>query len=204
MKHPTIMVKLSVDRSSDFMGIKTYDRPHGSRGRFLIARDTLFQILSEPNSAVHYESDCGHYAEVWHSGDHLRFRITWLSLYANGTVKGFQQMIAIPDKMAEPLLASGGHAKLLYAPFRAPTSIETSPLAAETIHNFMHNKCMRRAFSKAMRDCFDWPGDRIMLHRDGKYSFYFTTWSGFPKCGGLILHESERNGHPCLYYSVHT
>lgn len=200
----SIMIKLSVENDSAFMGIKTYDRLHGGRGRFLIERSALSQMLNAPKEAVHYDSDCGNYAEIRHSGDSLWFRITWLSLYSGGIVKGVQQIFSVPDRTVKSLLANGGKAKLFYAPAHPPASIETSQAAAETIRKIAQNRRLRRAFSKAMRDCFNWSGDHITLRRDGEYSFYFTTRSGFPKCGGLILHESERNGYPYVYYSVHT
>ena len=204
MMESTIMVKLSVDSGSEFMGIKTYDRVHGSHGRFLIARNTLSQILDRPGGATHCDSDCGHYAEIQRIGDHLWFRIAWLSLYSDWSIKGFQQIFAVPMKTIKPLLTSVGNAKVLYTPAHAPATIKTSLLAAEIIRKFVHNKHIRRAFSKAMRDCFNWPGDLVMLHRDGEYSFYFTTRSGIPRCGGLILHEGKKNGYPYIYYSVHT
>lgn len=204
MKEANIMVKLSVDGGGDFIGIKTYDHIHRSCGRFLFARDTISQILDKPSGATHCDADCGHYAEIQRIGDHLWFRITWLNLYSDGTVKGFRQMFAVPLRTIRSLLISGKQAKLLYIPVHAPASIQASPLASETIRKFAHNKRIRRAFSKAMRDCFNWPGDLVMLHRDGEYSFYFTTRSGIPRCGGLILHESRKNGYPYIYYSVHT
>ena len=75
-----------------------------------------------------------------------------------------------------------------------------APLAA--------NDRLRRAFSKAMRDCFQWPGELVRLSPDGGAHFYFTTRSGFPACGGLILHEgavkTPHGNRQKLFYSIHT
>lgn len=161
-------------------------------------------MLSKPGGMIHYNSDCGHYAKVWRIGNYLWFHITWLSHYDSGAVKGFEQMFSVPVRAIRRLLTSGGNAKLLCSPVHTSALIKTSPSATATIRNLTHNKRVRRAFSKAMRDCFNWSGDCVTLYRDGGYNFYFTTRSGIPKCGGLILHEIEKDGYRYIYYSVHT
>ena len=200
----SILIKLSTDDGSEFIGIKTYDRLHGSHGRFLVARSAISQLLQCPNCAVYYDSDCGNFLEIRHADGNLWTRITWINLYSDGAVKGFQQTFSIPDKVIEPLLSSGGNARRLCTHSCKPTTIRASPMAAKLIRNIAEDRHLRRAFSKAMRDSFNWQGESITLYEDGKYCFYFTTKSGFPKCGGLILHEGKRNGYPYVYYSVHT
>ena len=199
---PSVLVKL-VD-STLFIGVKTYDRAHGGHGRFMISKTTLRQLLDAPIGESQYESDCGDYVKIIRLKDSLHFSFAWLSTFSNGNVSGFRQDITVPLSKVQLVLDSSETQKHLYIPVKHSARIEASPVAAKMIRRIAEDKRLRRAFSKAMRDCFNWPGDHITLHKDGKYSFYFTTESGFPKCGGLILHEGERDGHPYIYYSVHT
>jgi hypothetical protein len=80
--------------------------------------------------------------------------------------------------------------------------------AARTLRTIQQENRIRRAFSKGMRDHFHWPGDTVTLYSDGDHDLYFTTESGFPANGGLILHEGSvntvRGTFPKLQYSVHT
>ena len=96
-----------------------------------------------------------------------------------------------------------GHGGYLYIPPEPCARIITGH-AARTIREIVKDKQKRRALSKGLRDCFRWANETVTLYPDGKDSFFFTTKSGCPKNGGLILHEGVRHGYPCLYYCVHT
>lgn len=197
----TVLITMSSDR--DFVGIKTYDRQHGGRGRFLVNHLALTKLLEEAEGSVSYEEDGGNYAKITHLSDGLRFSFTWLSHYGNGSVEGFRQDVTIPLSKVWSVLDWTKPVKHLYIPETPWATIDARP-ARLTIHEIVKDKYICRAFSKAMRDCFRWPGDHVTLYRNGKYSFYFTARSTFPVSGGLILHESEKDGHPYIYYSVHT
>lgn len=196
-----VLVTMSTDES--FIGIRTYDRQHGSRGRFLIARSKLRRLLDEAGALTICDEDCGDYVKITRQRESLHFSFTWLSTNSDWSVTGFRQDILVPNLKIRLMLDWLDSVKHLYIPMVPTASIISTP-AASTIREIMKDKRVRRAFSKAMRDCFRWPKDEITLYRDGKYSFFFTTRSGYPKNGGLILHESERDGHPYIYYSVHT
>ena len=196
-----VMVKLV--SSGQFIGVKTYCRKLGSHGRFLIIRDTLTRLANATIGETSHESDCGDYCQITRLKNSLQFSFAWLNTYGDGSVKGVRQDVTIPLLKIRLVLDWKDAEKHLYIP-PTPTAKIVSDTASATIHEIVQNKRVRRAFSKAMRDCFRWPGDEVTLYRDGKYSFYFTTRSGFPKCGGLILHEGMRDGYPYVYYSVHT
>ena len=198
---PNVMVKL-ID-SHQFIAVKTYCRKLGGRGRFLIFRSTLRELMSGDIGVTRYEEDCGNYVKITRLKDALYFSFTWLCTYSGGAVKGNQQDFTVPLHKIRLIMDWKDTEKHLYIP-PSRTAIIDASCAAETLHYIVRDKRLRRAFSKAMRDCFRWPGDCVTLHRDGLHSFCFTTRSGFPKYGGLILHEGERNGRTCLYYSVHT
>ena len=196
-----VLVTISADQS--FMGIKTYDRQHGTRGRFLVNRSVIDELLDAVKGTVRYESDCGDYAMITRLENGLLFSIAWLNYSSDGNVQGFRQDIVVPLLKLRLALDFSESVKYLYTPAPRRATIDARP-AATTIHRIVQDKRKRRAFTKAMRDCFRWPGDTVTLYRDGGYNFFFTTASGFPKNGGLILHEGERDGYPYIYYSVHT
>ena len=198
---PNVLVKLV--QSNQFFGVKTYCRKHGSHGRFLICQSTLQKLLDELVGSTKYESDCGDYVQITRLADSLQFSFAWLNTYSDGSIKGIRQDITIPLLKIRLVLDWMEEQKYLYIPPIPTATVDAHPAAA-TIREIIQNKRVRRAFSKAMRDCFRWPGETVTLYRDGGYNFFFTTASGFPKNGGLILHEGEREGHPYIYYSVHT
>ena len=196
-----VLVKLDFDRG--YVGVKTYDRIHGHQGRFLFKEDLLYKVLNDADDDFAFDTDCGNYAEVWRERDAIRFRFVWLRDYSSGEVQGFRQTAKVPADMIEGLLDDHIPIKYLYIPPEPTIPIDTRR-AAETIRRVSAVKLKRRALCKAMRDQFHWPDDRITLFDDGGDHFYFLAASGFPKNGGLILHEGTRNGYPCFYYSVHT
>lgn len=198
---PNVLVKLV--SSSQFIGVKTSCRKYGSHGRFLISKDTLQQLMEAPVGSTRYESDCGDYVHITRLNDSLQFSFAWLNTNKDGSITGIRQDIVIPFFQIQLVLDYSEEQKYLYIPPEPAAAVDARPAAA-AIHEIAQDKRLRRAFTKAMRDCFRWPGEHVTLYRDGKSSFYFTTASGFPKCGGLILHEGECEGYPYVYYSVHT
>ncbi len=71
-----VLVTMSADKN--FVGIKTYDRKHGTRGRFLINRSAISELLEASKGTTRYESDCGDYAKITRLSDHLYFSFAWL------------------------------------------------------------------------------------------------------------------------------
>ena len=196
-------VKVELSNDGDYIGIRTYDRKHGARGRFLIARVVIINAMLEPEQKVTLDMDCGCFAELWHVGYDLWVRITWLSESSDRQVWGFKQYIKIPQKYLKRILPKIGRVKLLYQTERPNTKIITTEANA-TISKMLENRHKRRALIKAMRDCFKWPNEVVTLYNDMGYGFYFVTKSGCPKNGGLILHEGERNGYHYYRFEVHT
>ena len=196
-------IKVELTNDGDYIGIRTYDRNHGARGRFIISRAVIINTMFEPEQRVTLDTDCGNFAELWHVGKDLWIRITWLSESSSRQVWGFKQLIKIPQRYLKQILPNTGRVKFLYQTGRDSAEIITTRAAA-TISMILEDKYKRRALSKAMRDCFKWPGEVVTLYSDIDYSFYFRTKSGCPADGGLILHQAERCTYPCYYYSVHT
>lgn len=199
-----VMVKLIPD--GEYIGIKTYDRQHGSHGRFLIAQSSLWALGPMLKTAVGksmLDVDCGNIVDITNVDNGLLFRFAWLNTHSDNSVTGFKQEITIPGTEIIRALRDNVECKVLCHCTHGMAKIDATR-AVCTIQKIQRNKRVRRAFAKAMRDCFQWPGERITLYPDGKYSFFFTTRSGYPKNGGLILHKGEKDGHPYLTYSVHT
>lgn len=198
----SIKVELSYDDA--FIGIRTYDRVHGARGRFLLSCRTIIEAMFDADHRILYETDCGHFAEVWRQDENLTVRITWLSESSGSEVWGFRQTIEVPKERLKQLFLTKGRVRFLNHPYKPNAIITVSESAARTIRKILKDKLTRRAFAKAMRNRFQWPNEVVTLYDDGGYNFYFVTKSGFPKNGGLILHDGERLGHPSIFYSVHT
>ena len=199
-----VLIKLSAD--DDFIAVSTYCRNHGRRGRFLILRDRVKQILSS-NPGTLYDSDCGNHISIHNYDNRLHITFDWLTEYSDGTLKGFRQRIEIPCDVFTTLMDTGVPTRYLYRPQNPQAHINTVP-AASVIRKVRNSPITRRALSKALRDNFYWRSDNVTLYRDYGTSFYFETSSGCPMNGGLILHETTVQTpvgvKPKLYYSVHT
>ncbi len=197
-----VLVKMAYEPSG-FVSFRTYERAFGSRGRFLIVTDLLEEAITGIEGYVEYDSDCGNYVEFFRDGNYIKFTFLWLSTKSGRFFSGMKQHLMIPIPILEQTLF---HHEPMRSLCRVPSKtckIDASR-ASRTLKRILPDKQKRHAFRKAMRDCFGWHGDTIHLSDDGGNDFYFTTESGFPKNGGLILHHGKRDGHDCIYYSVHT
>ena len=199
----SVMVKLIREHDSEFIAIRTYDREHGGSGRFLLSCKHVCRMMFLIRKNLHCEMDCGNVVEVEYHYSYFWLRLIWLSHYEGDLVRGYEQLVKIPSITMGRLLMGEYKAKVLYSPGYSPCTVNTTH-AGEVLKRIQAHGLIRRAFIKAMRDSFRWRDDTITLYPDGKYSFFFTTESGFPKNGGLILHSGTRNGYFYYYYSVHT
>lgn len=197
-----ILVRLIPD--GECIGIRTYSREIGQRGRFLIIRDSLEEWLSGNRARAFYDMDCGDILRIQPNGNDLWFTVFWLSRSCNKLV-GYEQQFCMPVSLVNAALRSEAPTRYLYIPEMNSARIELQN-CARVMRDICADTHIRRAFSKAMRDCFHWEGDHVCLYPDGRRDFYFTAQDGL--CGGLILHESETHTphgqHRKLYYSVHT
>ena len=135
--------------------------------------------------------------------DHLSVRFTWLNTFADGSVHGVQQSAKIPLYLIRYILRTGETVKFLYQEPATQARIDASR-AGKTIRQVIGDKHKRRALCKAMRSCFQWVDETVNLFNDFGDSFYFTTESGFPSNGGLVLFENTYDGHKGLCYQVCT
>ena len=198
-----VLIKLVAD--GDFIAISTYCRKHGRRGRFLILKERMQQILEA--SATMYDSDCGNHATIHNYNNTFNITFDWLSEYSDGTLKGFRQQVEVPRDVFVAVMETGKPSRYLYHPRQAQAHINTIH-AAKVIREVQKSRFTRSALRKALRDSFRWKGDTVTLYRDGGKSFYFETASGCPANGGLILHHTTINTpvgvRPKMYYGVHT
>ncbi len=192
-----------MDYDRGFIGIKTVDRKHHSSMRFLIADQLLHRVLNDPKEKSALDTDCGNFAEIWCHKGKLNLRLIWLNSFPDASVSGFVQNVSVPEAKVAELLEIHTPIRYLYKPPPRSARIDIGRAEA-TLRRILQDKRTKRAFVKAMRDCFQWQEDTVHLFSDGNYDFFFTTESGFPKNGGLILHRGSRNRYACIYYSVHT
>ena len=203
MTMTSLLIKLSFD--GDFFAFTTYSRDHGHHGRFLVSPDAL-KLATETDKTV-FDKDCGSFIEMrtLRSGgcDHLSVRFTWLNTFADGSVCGIQQSAKIPVQLIQHVLVTRQPVKYLYHEPAAQAKIDASR-AGKTIRQILTSPRKRRALCKAMRSCFQWADETVNLFNDYGDSFYFTTESGFPSNGGLVLFENTYDGHKGLCYQVCT
>ena len=123
-------IKVDLCNDGDYFAVRTYDRIHGARGRFLFACRALVTAMFEPDQKITVDSDCGSFAEIWKTGHHLWIRITWLSIASSGQVWGFRQTVQIPEDLLQSVLMAKNRTKYLYRPYRAPARIISEPASA--------------------------------------------------------------------------
>lgn len=197
-------IKINICCDACFLGIKTYSREQGKHGRFLLKRELIEELLSGGSIDEITDTDYGSFVAVRLSNDFFVFRFYWLCEYENQVLKGVRQTFSLPKSAIEALLSGSIVTKnYFYQPMERHAKIDFTA-ASRTIRNILSDRHIRRAFSKAMRDSFQWPGELVVLHNDGGCNFFFTTERALRICGGLILHEGAKNGYPCVYYSTHT
>ena len=202
----TILVKAHL--TGDCLAISTYSRAHGRHGRFLVLKNALMEWMMDPQGRAFYDSDCGNMLRLVQNGTRYDVTIYWLYSYGNGQLKGVQQFFSLSaGRLFDLLMCGGKPIQTIYSTPCEGTRIDTEK-AAPVIRKIGTSKRERRAFCKAMRDCFQWNDETVCLMPDFGSSFFFTTRSGWPSCGGLILHETTvvtpRGEFPKLFYSVHT
>ena len=199
-----ILVKVETD--GNYLSFATFSPEWGSHGRFLIQVDKIRELVEEKVYNL-CDMDCGNHIYIWNHKGILYFTFDWLSEYGNGTLKGIRQHLELSAEKLISVLVTGKPLHTVYRPDSSQARI-LSERVVKVIREILKDKWKKRAFCKAMRDCFQWRGDTVSLYPDSRYSFYFCTSSGFPGNGGLILHEgSARVGnreYSKLYYSVHT
>ena len=199
----SLLVKMGFD--GDFFTFTTYSRVHGHHGRFLVSPDVL-KLAMESDKTV-FDKDIGSFIEMrtQHSGGRyvLSVRFAWLNTFADGSVHGIQQSAKLPVHLVQHVLVTRQPVKYLYHEPVAQAKIDSSR-AGETIRHIISDKRKRRALCKALRDSFQWVDDTVHLFCDFGDSFYFTTESGFPSNGGLVLFENTYDGHKGLCYQVCT
>ena len=197
-------VLVKVAHTDEFISFRTYERPFGSHGRFLIMESLLHEAIVGLPRVPFYDSDCGNYVEFAKDGDYLKFSFLWLSQKSGRFFSGLKQHIALPiDSIMSTVYVPHQATTILCQVSHDPARIDATH-ASRTLKRILPDKLKRRAFSKAMRDCFQWHDEVITLSDDGGCDFFFTTQSGFPSCGGLILRHTKQNGYNALQYSVHT
>lgn len=200
---------LSIETSSGFMMLRTYDVRHGRSSRLYISADHLASWLfdEERCTGSFMEKDCENCITVYRANHGmLRVHLTWISVNGYGDLSGYIQRFTLPENMMIEALNNGSRIKKLIDLGEQPGQ------ASITITNGAHrqiramDKLYRRALSKAMRRCFMWKGAHVCLYADWGNDFAFVDETS---CGGLCLHESSVTGsngkrYPKLSYGVHT
>lgn len=192
--------------------LSTYSRARGHQGSLCIDSTDFTRWMDKDedgHTKGYYKIIClPDYALVRDMGDSLMFSAGFLDTAGVDILRGFQQSFVLDKAEWHKFISSGDkthHSLHIFHP--RPARIDVSH-ALPTLRRVLAVPRFRRAFSKAMRDCFRWPGDTVTLYPDGRLDFGFQTAMGMPEAGGLILHTTtlrlpsgEYSRHK---YSVHT
>lgn len=207
-----VLVKLG--RSGSLISVSTISRMCGRQGRFLICADNLRHWMQEHEQfgETFIDTDCGHYLSIKVGVGKYHFHAVWLSQSwesEGGTVTGYVQdfSVSMHDLRSFVYTTEDCEAKFLYQP-----EWQQSRIIMDARCHMSDNKLVRRAFSKAMRDCFKWGADeQILLYPDGASGYGFTEMYNGKRyiTGGLIAHWGNclaPNGrtYTKVSFSVHT
>lgn len=200
---------IKLRNSEEYTLISTYDRRHHRSHYFYLSNDKFCEWL---NGCAGYFHDCdgSDFLTILpdNSAD-FRLNISWLT-ESYGELSGYIQRLTIPqDLLISVVRGDVSEASYLCSDTgRTKSKVVLSALAHRNVAEMPTH--IRRAFSKFMRDHFDYavPG-RIEVYADGRSDFYFQdTGSGFNMNGGIILSTVDRrhcNGtNFCHRYSIHT
>lgn len=192
-----VMVKM--DRRDGRVCIRTTDREHGRQVSLSLEEEVLEPLLrSTANSAV--AVDGINFIELTRTRQNLLIWFTWLKHGGFGTVNGFRQTVTIPMRLMAEAFSGRKQLRYLYVPAApgARVKFDRSLRTQNTIHRVVYGEQrIRRAFTKALRDFFGWPGEEVTLIGDGGYNFRFRTRSGYRDNGRLILNEDRDGGRFC-------
>ncbi len=199
-------ILVHLEQSGDLHFLWTVDN-EGKSNRFYVSPILAKMILND-EIIQGYDRDMNNFMEVRNRGDDYAFEMLWLDLdwsAPNNHLKGRKQEFTIPLEIVLDWL-NGKTVKYLYTGrAEAPRVVfHDDERTKNLLHCIQTCSDWRRAFSKAMRDCFQWHGDVVTLYADGTEDFYFTSKSGYPMNGGLIFSKTLTKGRLGLKYSVHT
>lgn len=197
-------IKLTIRADGDFLRLRTYDRTNRGSHTFIIARTKIARAM-QGETVV--DTDCVGFLEVYaKDDDNIIMRFSWLSVSSNNNISGYRQTVIIPADVLEHAIQAddGVTIKYLYQYRQRGKATIHADGASKTIRHIQQDKRIKRAFTKAMRDHFDWSGDDVYLFTDGFYDIYFTCTGSWSINGGLILHHYQRHGRDRVVYAVHT
>ena len=202
------LVKL--ETYDQYIRIRPYDREHHSSWGFLVDADRLSAHINAGFPYPYTERDVLNFITISSINEIFSIRIDWINPGSNSEFSGYHQDFEVPQELVCRILRREvPFAKHLSNNSRKPARIINR--ANRTLRRIADNPLMLRAFSKAMRDNFQYNGDTIYLYDDDGNSFYFVD-----ECngrtymnGGLVPHERLHLGddgkrHGGVYYSVHT
>lgn len=208
----SILVKMwNSSPDDDFITLHTYNRRNHASGYFSITKSRLRSYIEScrenPIPESYLENDWDSNLQARWCGNDWVFRVTWVSRVNDYDIHGFIQYIIIPHSCILKAL-NGESVRFVYDPDAGKSRII---IRSNHIGEILENPIMKRAFSKAMRDCFQWKNNVTTLYDDWAKCFYFINVDNYGGKinGGLILHKTDHIGNdgisrPAYHYSVHT
>ena len=175
---------------------------------FYCSHDAFMQWLNEGKN-TYLEMDCGHLLKANLFNEQLILEFYWLSRSSDNKLQGQVDTIyMLKNELLSALEEKHEGAVLSYDHRLDKPARFDFTHAGRTLRSVLLSPRKRRALSKllAVRNG-SYTNDVMTVYSEGQHDFYFinTMSNGRSYNGGIILHEGRAtDGHPCVYYSIHT
>lgn len=199
--------RVTLSNSDNCVKLCVYARGMTFRKYFYLLREPFREWL-EHGKNEHLEMDCGNLLHATKFNDIVTLRFYWLNVLNDNRVMGTRQTLSLPLNRLLDLVQSETNGSMFTydGKYDRPPRFDFTH-AQRTLQGICAQPQVKRALSKALRNrsasrC----NDTIQMYNDFGLSFYMivTSKGGGGYNGGLILHKSEKNGRPYVYYGVHT
>lgn len=204
-------IMITLRDSDPFVSVVTFDPMHGKSQNFYLTKASLLNSLGDHAEGSITEGDLLNYCSVSHSGNNVRFKVSWLHNAPDNGLCGYQQTFLIPVDLVVKVLAGETVKYLSVSPrYREKAHIFFTKTAREVIAAASQDKLKRHALRKFLRDHFNYGKEERLVVMEDKWINGFYFFSSVSKYeGGIALHETEITGrdgkkHRKVYFGLHT
>lgn len=202
----SVLFKFSLDEK--WLHFRVRSRRNKYAHSFYCSYDAFMQWLNE-GDRTYLEMDCGHLLKANLFNGQLILEFYWLSRFSDSKLQGQVDTIYMLKNELISALKEKHEGVILSYDHRLdkPARFDFTH-AGRTLRSVLLSPNKRRALSKllAVRNG-GYTNDVMKVYSEGQHDFYFinTMSNGRSYNGGIILHEGKSaDGHPCVYYSIHT
>lgn len=202
----SVLFKFSLD--DKWLHFRIRSRRSKCAHSFYCSHDAFMQWLNAGEN-TYLEMDCGHLLKANLFNEQLILEFYWLSRSSNNKLQGQVDTIyMLKNELQSALKEKHAGAVLSYDHRLDKPARFDFTHADRTLRSVLLSPRKRRALCKllAVRNG-GYTNDVMTVYSEGQHDFYFINImsNGRSYNGGIILHEGKSaDGHPCVYYSIHT